>query len=57
MDWLLRQMGYCNVAIWLTGDDGEYQLGAYMKYTIAGEPHFTEAMKTVCSSSSTATAS
>ena len=45
MDWLLRQMGYCNVAIWLTGDDGEYQLGAYMKYTIAGEPHFTEAMK------------
>ncbi len=45
MDWLLRQLGYSNVAIWLTGDDGEYQLGAYMKYTIAGEPAFTEAMK------------
>ncbi len=45
MDWLLRQLGYSNVAIWLTGDDGEYQLGAYMKYTTAGEPAFTEAMK------------
>jgi DNA-binding response OmpR family regulator len=45
MDWLLRQLGYSNVAIWLAGDDGEYQLGAYMKYTVAGEPQFTEAMK------------
>jgi FixJ family two-component response regulator len=45
MDWLLRQIGYANVAIWLTGDEGEYQLGAYMKYTTAGEQQFTEAMK------------
>ncbi|MEO6437124.1 MAG: response regulator [Tepidisphaeraceae bacterium] len=45
MDWLLRQLGYANVAIWLTGDDGAYQLGAYMKYTTAGEPAFTEAMR------------
>ena len=45
MDWLLRQVGYCNVAIWLTGDDGDYQLGAYMKYTTAGEQQFTDAMK------------
>jgi FixJ family two-component response regulator len=45
MDWLLRQIGYSNVAIWLTADDGEYQLGAYMKYTTPGEPAFTEAMK------------
>ena len=45
MDWLLRQLGYANVAIWLTGDDGAYQLGAYMKYTTAGEPALTEAMK------------
>jgi len=45
MDWLLRQIGYSNVAIWLTGDDNEYQLGAYMKYTTAGEQQFTEAMK------------
>jgi GAF domain-containing protein len=45
MDWLLRQLGYSNVAIWLTGDDGQYQLGAYMKYTTAGEPALTEAIK------------
>jgi hypothetical protein len=45
MDWLLRQLGYANVAIWLTGDDGAYQLGAYMKYTTPGEAPLTEAMK------------
>jgi FixJ family two-component response regulator len=45
MDWLLRQLGYSNVAIWLAGEEGEYQLGAYMKYTTAGEPALTEAMK------------
>jgi FixJ family two-component response regulator len=45
MDWLLRQVGYSNVAIWLTGDEADYQLGAYMKYTTAGEQPFTEAMK------------
>jgi DNA-binding response OmpR family regulator len=45
MDWLLRQLGYSNVAVWLAGDDSDYQLGAYMKYTIAGEPALTEAIK------------
>lgn len=45
MDWILRHAGYCNLAVWLAADDAEYQLGAYMKYTIAGEPAFTEAMK------------
>ena len=45
MDWLLRQIGYSNVAIWLAGPEPEFQLGAYMKYTIAGEPNFTEAMR------------
>jgi FixJ family two-component response regulator len=47
MDWLLRQMGYSNVAVWLAAEDGEYQLGAYMKYTAAGEPPLTEAMRRV----------
>jgi hypothetical protein len=47
MDWLLRQMGYCNVAVWLTAEDGDFQLGAYMKYTAAGEPLLTDAMKRV----------
>ena len=45
MDWLLRQMGYSNVAIWLAGDDAEYQLGAYMKYTIPGDQDLIDAMR------------
>jgi ActR/RegA family two-component response regulator len=44
MDWLLRQMGYANVAIWLAAEPG-FQLGAYMKYTIPGEPALIEAMR------------
>jgi len=47
MDWLLRQIGYSNVAVYLAADDGEFQLGAYMKYTIAGEPVLTDAIKRV----------
>ncbi|HZZ41986.1 MAG TPA: response regulator [Tepidisphaeraceae bacterium] len=45
MDWMLRQIGYCNVAIWLAADEQQFQLGAYMKYTIPGEPPLTTAMK------------
>ena len=45
MDWILRQIGYCNVAIWLASEQDYYQLGAYMKYTIAGENDLIEAMK------------
>ncbi|MGD0463142.1 MAG: response regulator [Tepidisphaeraceae bacterium] len=45
MDWLLRQIGYANVAIWLAGPDPEFQLGAYMKHTIAGDPEMTDAMR------------
>jgi response regulator of citrate/malate metabolism len=47
MDWLLRQMGYANVAVWLTGEDGEFQLGAYMKYTLPGDASLTDAIKRV----------
>ncbi len=47
MDWLLRQIGYANVAVWLAGEDGEFQLGAYMKYTVAGEAALTEALRRV----------
>jgi FixJ family two-component response regulator len=46
MDWLLRQMGHSNIALWLAGDDGEFQLGAYMKYTIPGEDPVASAMQT-----------
>jgi FixJ family two-component response regulator len=44
MDWILRQLGYCNVAIWLASENNEFHLGAYMKYTVAGEPPLAEAM-------------
>jgi FixJ family two-component response regulator len=47
MDWMMRQLGYCNVAIWLAAENGEFQLGAYMKYTIAGEQLLTDALKRV----------
>jgi DNA-binding response OmpR family regulator len=44
MDWLLRQLGNANVALWLAGDDGQFQLGAYMKHTIAGDDTISSAM-------------
>ncbi len=47
MDWLLRQVGYSNVAVFLAADDGAFQLGAYMKFTIAGDPPVTDAIKRV----------
>ena len=50
MDWLLRQVGNSNVALWLAGDDGAFQLGAYMKHTIAGDDTVSNAMlSAVCS--------
>jgi FixJ family two-component response regulator len=46
MDYVMRQMGYCNIAIWLAGEQQhDFQLGAYMKYTIAGDDDLTAAMK------------
>ncbi len=45
MDWLLRQLGYANVGIWLAADDERFNLGAYMKYTIQGSPELTEALE------------
>jgi len=47
MDWLLREMGYANVAVFLAADDGVFQLGAYMKYTVAGEHMLTDALRRV----------
>jgi FixJ family two-component response regulator len=45
MDYIMRQLGYCNIAIWLAGEEQhEFQLGAYMKYTIAGDDALTNAM-------------
>ncbi len=45
MDWTLRQLGYANIAVWLAGDDDEFQLGAYMKYTLPGDAKLTDAMR------------
>jgi len=45
MDWLLRQVGYCNIGIWLASTDDHLQLGAYMKYTIPGERSLTSALE------------
>jgi DNA-binding NarL/FixJ family response regulator len=45
MDFILRRIGYCNVAIWLAGDDEGYELGAYMKYTIPGDAPLTSALR------------
>jgi FixJ family two-component response regulator len=47
MAWMLRQMGYANVAVWLSAEDGEFQLGAYMKYTVPGETMLTDPLKRV----------
>src|SRR3954470_20107578 len=45
MDWLLRQVGYCNIGIWLASAEHDLQLGAFMKYTVAAEPPLMEAMQ------------
>lgn len=45
MDWILRHVGYCNVAVWLASEQGSFELGAYMKYTIPGEQALTDAMR------------
>lgn len=46
MDYLMRQMGYANIAIWLAGEkQSEFQLGAYMKYTMSGEDDLTESLR------------
>lgn len=44
MDWMLRRVGYSNIAVWLAGHE-QFQLGAYMKHTIPGEAKLMEAMR------------
>ncbi len=45
MDWLLKEAGYCNIAIWLSGEEGVFDLGAYMKYTVVGDKKVTSALQ------------
>ena len=42
MDWILREVGHCNIAIYLTDHDGKNELGAYMKHTVAGTDRVCE---------------
>ncbi len=42
MDWLLRELGHCNIAIFLADDNGKSELGAYMKHTVAGDEAVTK---------------
>jgi DNA-binding response OmpR family regulator len=45
MDWIMRHLGYSNFAIWLAADDANYELGAYIKYTIASDENMIASMK------------
>ena len=45
MDWLLKEVGYSNIAVWLSGEDEQFELGAYMKYTVVGDAKVTDALK------------
>ena len=42
MDWTLRRLGNCNIALFLTDDQERAELGAYMKYTVAGGEPLTQ---------------
>ncbi len=44
MDWLLKEAGYSNIAIWLAGDESVFELGAYMKYTVVGDKKVIETL-------------
>lgn len=46
MDWVLRELGHCNIAIFLTDDEGASELGAYMKHTIAGDERTVQWLRT-----------
>jgi DNA-binding response OmpR family regulator len=45
MDWMLRQLGYSNIGIWLIGQDQELQLGAYMKYSVPAGRELMQALQ------------
>jgi CheY-like chemotaxis protein len=44
MDWIMRRVGYSNIAVFLAADD-QFQLGAYVKYTVTSSPELTEALR------------
>lgn len=49
MDWIMRRVGYANIAVFLAADDTSaataFQLGAYVKYTMPSSPELTESIR------------
>lgn len=52
MDWLMRRCGYANIAVFLATDEAadgsggaQFQLGAYVKYTLPSSAELIEALK------------
>jgi DNA-binding response OmpR family regulator len=55
MDWIMRRVGYANIAVFLASDEmsggaadgsgGGFQLGAYVKYTIPSSTELTESLR------------
>src|SRR5699024_4845279 len=45
IDWIMRKTGYDNAAVRLECDDTEFQLGAYIKYTVTGHESLIEGMR------------
>lgn len=50
MDWIMRRVGYANIAVFLAADEAEtnattFQLGAYVKYTMASSPELTDSLR------------
>ncbi|MGN6505703.1 MAG: response regulator [Tepidisphaeraceae bacterium] len=45
MDWLLKEAGYSNIAVWLSDDESKFELGAYMKYTLVGSQNVTSLLR------------
>ena len=44
MDWIMRKLGYANMAVWLATEN-TFQLGAYIKYTQQSTPELAEAIR------------
>jgi DNA-binding response OmpR family regulator len=45
MDWMMRRLGYANIAVWLMAGEGNFELAAYVKYSLSSETSLVEAMK------------
>lgn len=50
MDWVMRRVGYANIAVFLAADEDPtgaqaFQLGAYVKYTMQSTPEMSEAIR------------